>query len=377
MPSFTATVTVTDKGGHTGTTSATTKTWAQSGLPAGWTPASTVTAASTTLSTAGATYTDVDFLGRVSVTAPDVTLIRCRVGNANTANAAFTATNANALRCLVQDSLIRPTVIRNDTNGIVGHDVTLLRTEVRDFVDFIQVQNSSAYAAQGAGWLTGVVIDQSWLHGLARWTATAPGVVHTTDTVTHSDGVQQFGGAGTRITDSIIDARPSLGFGHMFVQTPGGVLLTAAQAYALPDSGPWIPAANGSLPDGGPFAAPADSSHAARSRPWESNGTGLRSQGELNSTDFSCIMMNSSMGASTDWVVTGNLFYGGQVPINGDGGNPYVAGKSLGTISGNVFAGDEGTRGHTIDLDSGWNGHATITGNTYLATGAAVTVRWM
>lgn len=368
MVTLTASATVTDRGGHAATATATSRTWVRGGLPAGWTPSSTVTQA-TFNPVAGTTYTDVDFLGRISCTVPDATFIRCRVRGSDTPNALVSATSQGCVRLRFEDSEIIPQFKRNDTNCFDGHDTTFLRCDIARGIDGLHIQNGTLYSTAGPGWETGMVLQDTTIRALARWTAAIAGVVHPQDKVTHNDAIQQFGGNGTIIDGCTIEALWELQYGHLFLQSSTGTIYTAAQAAALPDAGPFIGVPIGSLADGGPFVAP-----------FGSNGTGLRSLGEMNMPQLAGLMINATQGPSTGFKFTNNLCRGGEFFTNG-GANPYQSGLDLGIFTDSVFdraQGNQGSgtgNGHTIDLGGTWGGHVLVARNVYLDNGAPVTVR--
>jgi hypothetical protein len=354
------TATVTDAGGHTGsaTASAMVAGVDTAALLAGIT--STVTT-NVTHSTPGQTFNHVDFSCRVSNTTSDTTYNDCVFRGDNSVNALFSCTNINAKRIKFNRCWWIPTFDRVEHNAIQGHDFELYDFLIENTVDGLSIQNSGQFAATGAGWATGVIGRRGVIRRLARLTSTSKTLAGANDTVTHNDGVQQFGGVGTDLEDVIIDARPGRQVGHLYLQSPAGHVYTVAEAWSLPDAGPFLSVPAGTLPDGGPFASPfLDATHPARPLPWVSNGSGLASAGELSSTDWSAIMCNNSQGYSAGFRLVNVHFYGGEFTIN-SGGNPYPgSGISWGTMTDCRFDRSQGQTGRAIELQGGWSGHCTI-----------------
>lgn len=371
---LTVTATVTDAAGHsaTSTMSALVAGVDTDALLGGIT--STVTA-NVSHGTAGQTFNHVDFRCRVSATAADITYNDCIFRGDNSINALFTCTNINAKRIKFNRCWWIPTYTAVEHDAIKGHDFEIYDVLIEGTVDGLSIQNSGQFAATGAGWATGVIGRRFVIRRLSRLTSTTKSLAGGNDTVSHNDGVQQFGGVGTDLEDFIIDARPGRQTGHLFLQSPVGVVYTVDQAWSLPDAGPFISVPMGSLPDGGPYASPfIDATHPARPLPWVSNGTGLASAGELSSTDWSAIMCNNSQGYSAGFRLVNGHFYGGEFCIN-SGANPYPgAGISWGTVTDCRFDRSQGQTGRVIELQGGWSGHCTIpltgTGaNTYFDGG--------
>ena len=377
---LTVTATVTDAGGHSASAS-TSVVVAGANTDYLMGAVMSVRTTNVTYSTPGQVISNVLFDGaRVSVTAPDVELNECVFTGDNSVNALLTTTNIAAKRVKVNHGWFHPKFL-NEKNAISGHDVELYDVLIEGTTDGISISNGAQFAATGAGWATGMIGRRVMIRRLGRLTSVSKTLAGNNDTVTHNDGIQQFGGVGTDFEDFVIDARPGRQVAHFFLQSASGHVYTVEEAWALPDAGPFICVPMGSLPDGGPYASPfLDSTHPARPLPWVSNGTGLASTGELSRTDWSALMCNSSQGYSAGFRFVNGIIYGGEVPIQ-SAANPYPgSGISWGTMSNVKFDRSQGLQGHTVDLNGNWAGHATIptTGtdaNTHL-DGGLITVRF-
>jgi len=375
MPTtLTVTATVTDAGGHVG--SATATATIADGVPtdaeiATWGQTTTTVTSNTTYSsTSGQVVNGVHFDGaRVSFTGTDITLNDCLITGDASGSALVSVTNTNARRIVLNRCVIRPKTPGN-RNGIQGQNFIFNDCLIEEVTDGVSVAKSGYTAAQ-SGWATGVELHRVVIRRLSRWTGAAPGDVHPTDRVTHNDGFVQAGGSGTVLDRCLIDARPALQVGHVLLQSAAGVVYTKAQAYALADTAARISVPIGSQPGGWPYVAP-----------WDSNGTGLYSRGEMSGPDFSAMMILSSQGPSTDFTVTGCEFRGGENMVNG-GGNPWVTGAHLGVWTDNrcdrsqANQGSGGNNTNTYRFSGNWAGHITfpLTGpgaNTYI-DGATMT----
>jgi hypothetical protein len=315
--------------------------------------------------------TGVHFDGaRVSFTGTDITLVDCVITGDNSASPLVSVTNTAARRIKLVRCVLRPKYPRPETDGIRGQNFIMEDCLIENTTDGVSLVKSGYTSAQ-AGYATGVELHRVVVRNLARWTGTPPWAGHPTDTVTHNDCFVQVGGSGTVLDRVLFDARPALQYGHVLLQSAAGVVYTRAQAYALADTAARISVPIGSQPGGWPVVAP-----------WVSNGTGKWSTGEMSGTDFSCMMILSSQGPSTDFTVTGCEFHGGENMING-GGNPWVTGAHMGTWTDNrcdrsqANQGSGGNDTNTYRFSGNWASHITfpLTGpgaNTYL-DGATMT----
>jgi hypothetical protein len=323
-----------------------------------------------TYSTPGATISNTNFDGaRVSVTAANITFSNCWFQGDNSVNALVTCSNAAVANAQFTDCTFLPKFVRYETNGIIGHDYNLLRCDLSKCVDLLNISNSTLYGTFGAGWPCGVSVQQCYLHEMAWWTAATSGVVHTSDTETHNDLIQIFGGSGLSVIGNTMDARFARQYGHW-------------QVGDLSEE-PYSSITLGSLPDGGPFQGIPQRG--------VTGGVALSSgndaNGRYNWDDLSGLMINATQGVTTGITFTDNYCRGGNFFVNG-GGNPYVSGANLGSFLRNSFVDDTGHygsglssgTGHTLDFGGTWSGHVTAptTGadkNFYDATGNPVTVR--
>lgn len=145
------------------------------------------------LDRAGATYSNLDIHGRVRVDAPNITL----------ANSIVRGDNAKALGALIDCNHSTTNhsgfVVRDSTlvpqypsayyqAGILGHDFTVLRTEITKTVDAVHVVGNN------------VTVTRSWLHD-TLYVSAAASPLHRD---THNDGVQVLGGANIRVAGNTI-----------------------------------------------------------------------------------------------------------------------------------------------------------------------------
>jgi len=317
----------------------------------------TVASGNVTLSTPGQVYENVTVNGRISVKAANVTIRNVLVNGQGQTPAAglINCANAAVSNCIIEDVTIAPNTPHWTWNGIVGHDFTVRRSDISGTTDGIEVYNTSA----AQPYASGCVIEANWIHDLVWWTAATSGVVHTTDTETHNDGIQHLGGTGTRIVGNFIDAAFSRQRGHWITTT-----LTE----------PYSSVALHSLPDGGPYQGIPD------------RGDGNEANGRYNWDDDACLMIGANYGYTAAMVVEDNWFYGGNFSVNA-GGNPYPgSGVNLGSFKRNRFDRKQGSQGaggnntYTLALLGNWAGHCDIplTGsdaNVYENDGAYITVR--
>lgn len=324
--------------------------------------------------TPGQTFNNIRF-ARVNGNVADLTYNDCYFEGDDTDNPIYTATNINAKRIKFNRCVFSPKFIRN-RNAFNGHDLEFYDCLIEKTTDGISVNNSNQFNATGAGWQCGIILRRTMIRRLTKWTANARGIVHPSDTISHNDGIQLFGGLGMDIEDSVIDARPARQAGHLWLMDSSGHVFTEAEAYNLPDTYEPISVPMGSLPDGGPYAFAGDSTHPARALPWEDNGTGLLSRGRINGPDNACLMFGTvSQGYTGEHRIVNTLFLGGQYAFNG-GGNPSPGGTaSMGLYDGLVFDKSQAVQGQTVNFGGTWTGRATVTNCSYI-DGTAITVRY-
>lgn len=263
-----------------------------------------------TVTASGTRLSGLDIRGRVIVRAADVTIDECVIRGPQTmpSGTGFMPL-VDARHALCKDLRLRDTEVAPQTAshrwsaGVEGHDFTLLRSNVHSSVDAVNVYNTNE-----PGMPTGVVIDSSWLHDLAWFTATEPGIVHPSDTNTHNDCVQHQGGADTVIRNSRLDAMYRRNWGH------------------------YIPGA--SVPD---------------------RGTGTEADGRYNVGDLSAVMVNHNVGNTARLTIDDCEINGGYIPINAGGAGKMFASHILGWFSRNTFRAP-GAPTYSINADTTWVG---------------------
>lgn len=177
-------------------------TWDNTGVPAGWQPASTVTGTNgrLTLTTDNAVYEDVRFACAVDVQARNVTFRRCAFVGGDPIGAyvgLLRFTDTRTSNALVEDCTVRPDTPSVQWNGITGHDFAARRVQLRDVVDCFEVFNTAN--PDGA---TNVLIEGCWggdFHFLSSATAPVGLSGWPSDRKTHNDWCQIEGGSGTHL----------------------------------------------------------------------------------------------------------------------------------------------------------------------------------
>lgn len=322
----------------------------------------TVVTGNVTLSTAGQVYENKTVTGRISVTAANVTIRNVEVqGNTTPAAGVISCTNAAVKNCIIEDCTIYTLNPHYTWTGVYGHDFTLRRCNVYGTTDIVGIVNASIPSAQRP-YQTGVVVEQNWLHDYVWWTAPAGGTVHPTDTETHNDVIQQFGGLGTIIRGNSMDAAFARQKGHWFVTNPLAEPYTTVALHSLGDA---LNGPNQPIPD---------------------RGDGNESTGRYNYDDNCVLMIGATSGLSADFTVEDNWCYGGNFAFNGGGNTNPGGGVNLGSFKRNKFDRKQGNQGgggnntYTIALIAGWTGAVDIplTGadaNYYMDDRAPVKVR--
>jgi hypothetical protein len=298
----------------------------------------TVVPGNVTLSTPNQIYRDKTIQGRLSITAANVTVINCEIqANTTPASGVVGCTNAAVSNAVFEDCTIYTLNPHYTWGGVYGHDYTLRRCNVYGTTDILNIVNSSIPAANRP-YQTGVVVEQCWLHDPVWWTAAAGGTVHPSDTETHNDMIQQFGGLGTSIRGCTIDARYARQKGHWFVTNPAVEPYSTVALHSLGDA---LNGPNQTIPD---------------------RGSGTEATGRYNTDDIAALMINATSGYSADFVFEDNWVIGGNYAVNG-GGNPNPGGGvNLGSFKRNKFSRDQGTQGsggnttYTLAFLGGWAG---------------------
>lgn len=278
-----------------------------------------------------------DITGRVDIRAANVSILNCTMYN-------LVCTDSQCENAFIQDCTIRPPGAGNNTYGagVVGHDFYLNRCKISGFIDGFNIHNTNLAPAD---YPLNVTCHHFWIDGLAYWTAASAGVVHTSDTWTHNDGFQVFGGFGLEIVGGWIDAKLERQYAHW-------------QSTTYPTE-PYSPITLNSLGDGGPWHELPD------------RGTGTEASGRYNSDSatpvkaisLTGLLINNSQGRTREIVMTDNWIYGGDFGVNLGGFNYDSTGVSLGTFHRNRFDRSQGSQGaggndtHTFSgAGTGWSG---------------------
>jgi hypothetical protein len=252
------------------------------GVPAG--TAMTAYNGNLTASTAGATYDSIEFFGKVSITAANVTFTRCifhgKAGD-NFGNIIQTS-NAGCVNAQFIDCTIAPLDGMIGMSGIAGHDFTALRCEFANLYDPIDPYNTNVKDADSH-----VVIDRCWMHDFAYWLESGgrnPNGDHT-DGQSHNDGIQIQGCHKVTVVGNSIEAYY------------------------------------------GPFGD------------YQISNTANPTPAGWTNPDLTCLLLNTStsLGTTQLHTVTDNWLLGGFVPCNLGGAG---AGVNLGTWQRNKFSGD-------------------------------------
>lgn len=152
-----------------------------------------------TLSTPGQGLLDKWVRGRVSVTAPGVTIDNCRVtgpagGPAN--GPLISATNAAVKNLVIEDTEVAPQNTNDLINCIQGHHFTLRRVNAYHGVDILGL------IGQLSDSRLDVVLEAPWLHDMVMYNTTS----QPTDNITHNDLMQWHGLLGLKIYGARLEA---------------------------------------------------------------------------------------------------------------------------------------------------------------------------
>lgn len=174
-----------------------------SGVPAGTTLTPydpTGTMRTVTINTPNTTFTNVDFGNvKVAVRAANVTFIRCRwtiTDSVSSAAIIYTVDSAVS-QCVISQCDFICVDQKANIGGIQGHDMTVYRCKIQGTVDGINPTAGTNVKIQG-----NYISDLCWL------AAESNGVVHPSDTQTHTDCIQIFYG-GAEIVGNFLGAYPS------------------------------------------------------------------------------------------------------------------------------------------------------------------------
>lgn len=283
--------------------------------------------------------------GAVKIRAANV-IVRNNIirGGATVATGLIDCGNAACVNALIIDNTIAPGS-NQKCDGIRGHDFTAKRNNIYWCVDGMDPYNSTAHnAAPSQQYQTNVIIEQNYIHDLGWWTASGPGIVHTSDTETHNDLIQHQGGGGTIIKGNNLDARYARQYGHWYVSGD-------------PTTEPYTTVALHSLADGGPYQNIPD------------RGNGNEATGRYNFDDISCLMIGDEVGWTSDMHVTDNWMRGGNYAVNG-GGNLNPGGAFYGEFKRNRFTRDQGSQSSGGDTTQTIN--LQTTGGTWTAADADI-----
>lgn len=167
-------------------------TRANTGLPSGWTPASTIS--SLFVPTAGQTYEDIRFDNHAESRVANVTYRRCEFRGPA---AAATASNYIVRNNYAGSSNVRyefcdfiPQTPTQYTHSIEGHDYTLHRCYFRGAVDGPNVYNTTS-----PGSASNVTIEGCFIELLSYFSP----CTYQSDNRTHNDCIQHQGCSGTQI----------------------------------------------------------------------------------------------------------------------------------------------------------------------------------
>lgn len=174
-------------------------TTAITGVPAGTTYSQTITS-NTFIDTAGATYTRVNFKGRVVVRAANVTFIECFLEGSSTAmtsdDGLINATHSAVSNLVVRDCTFKPQTPSYWVSGILGHDYTVERSLFENCVDGTGIYNTTLTNWTTTSYPANVKVRGCLFINPALWSV--PSSRHS-DLVSHNDGTQGQGGEGVEL----------------------------------------------------------------------------------------------------------------------------------------------------------------------------------
>lgn len=329
-------------------------TYDTTGVPAG--TSLTTYNGDITVTTDGAVYDSLFINGRVVIQAANVVFKNCKIVGTNAAPSSSVhlvdCRPASCVNATIQDCELYPQYRHwNWGDGIIGHDFSSLRNNIRHMTDGVGVYNTYATFPYN----TNVVIKGNWIHDMAWWTAATTGIVHPSDTESHNDCIQVQGGLGTVIVGNTLDAMFARQYAHWWVTSLATEPYTTVALHSLTNQGE----------AGGPYQTIPD------------RASGNDASGRYNWDDLSCIMVNANVGDSAQFVITDNVCRGGNYAVNAGGVN--YNGYDFGDILRNTFDTKQGAQSsgvpntYTIQLGTGWAGHVnsgagTVDANRYFGT---------
>lgn len=300
-----------------------------------------------TISTAGATYTDVLFLNTsVAVNAANVTLNNCHILMTTSTAGGVIAYSDNCVNLTLNDCTIENRCQTNTATGWAGHDTTLNRCQIIGWQDAV----GPFVSAANVGGEIRTAFRGCYFSELAWFYNPTSGVVHPSDTQTHNDVIQHQGGWGLEVQGCSLFAYYSTAVG---TGTPGsgsdagtsGAVYTQAAGVTARAARP-----------GATMTNPAKSVDGATH---EVGGS------------LSAIMCNTPRGNNPRMNVTNNWFAGGGVQVNA---RDTALTGSLGTFTGNRHFNDTAftLSGRSIGYSILTAVTATISGNTWADDNATV-----
>lgn len=313
----------------------------------------TTTSGNITMSTAGGVLENRNVLGRVIVTAANVTIRNCRIsGGASTPAPMVECYGAGVSNCQIIDCTIGP--LDNSNNHwnwqcVTGHDFKVIRCDLSGTTDLVGVfKTSNNGGGAGVTYNCGVTVQQSWLHDAAFWTASTTGIVHPSDTENHADLIQIQGGTNLQVLGNTMTAFSKHQWAHWWtVGNSETEPYSFVTENSLPSAAPYYD---------GPFQG-------GRAYLYPDRGTGTNATGRYNTGQLAALMINRNVGHVHSLTVTDNWMDGGDACING--GLTWLAGENLGTFHRNKFGHGQGLDGgtpggnntYTVLIDSSYVGH--------------------
>ncbi|MBI5382697.1 MAG: RICIN domain-containing protein [Opitutae bacterium] len=208
------------------TAAGTNQRWKLTAKPGSYKPSSSTTGVrpgvvlqvvtgNTIVTTSDTTYEGIDFRGKVSVQAANVTFRNCKFSG-NPSNPSGTelvnAGNAKVVNLVIEDCTFLPQAPSQWVNGMIGHDFTLRRCDVSLSTDGVNIYNSNN--PHGA---VNVYLEANYIHDLAFW---SPAQTNS-DGKTHNDGSQIQGGANINYVGNFITGLISPTVGNPDKGPPG------------------------------------------------------------------------------------------------------------------------------------------------------------